>query len=181
MSRSTAAVMRCFAALGLTLGLASAGCAGAMDDELEDVNLEVTADDAIEDEVFDQMTADGKEDGELSYQAVARVVVNAGVPCSGDRVALAIAVARAESSFRPRITNTVGNARGIDRGLWQFNSYWHPEVSAACAFSPSCAARAMKRVSRSGTRWREWWTWLNGKHVPYMSRSRAAAGVACGG
>ena len=177
MTRASRAAICCATVLSIAVG----GCAPAGDDEgeLEDVNLEVTADDAMEDEVFAQMMAEEKEDGPLTYTAVARLAKNAGVPCDGDRIPLAVAVAKAESGFRPWITNTAGNARGIDRGLWQFNSYWHPEVSAACAFSPSCSARAMKRVSRSGTRWREWWTWLNGKHLPFMARSRTAKAAVC--
>jgi hypothetical protein len=177
MRRSTRAAICCATMFSIAL----TGCAPAeLDEDLEEeVNLNVTAEDEIEDTVFQQMADEGKEDGPLTYQAVARLAKNAGVPCDGDRIPLAVAVARAESSFRPWITNTIGNARGIDRGLWQFNSYWHPEVSASCAFSPSCSARAMKRVSRSGSRWREWWTWLNGKHLQYMASSRTAKAAVC--
>src|SRR5690242_16682874 len=101
------------------------GCA------VEEVDPDVVTDEDMEADAELAMTAsDGKEDSALSYATVARMVKTAGVPCTGERIALATAVARAESSFRPWITNTAGNAHGIDRGLFQINSYWHPEVSA---------------------------------------------------
>ena len=163
----------------LVMAFGGAGCGAAQEDGSDTAELVVTADDQMEDTVFDQMSAEGKEDGALSYQAVGRIVHNAGVSCSGDRTALAIAVARAESSFRPSVTNVIGNSHGTDRGLWQFNSFWHPEVSAACAVSPSCTARAMRRVTGNSTRWSEWWTYNNGRHLPYMSSARGAQAVVC--
>ena len=159
---------------------ALAGCATGEDDSSWDqVSLEVTADDATDDAAFDHASADGKADGALTYRAVAQLVVNAGVPCSGDRVALATAIARAESSFRASITNVVGNSAGTDRGLWQINSYWHPEVSKACALSASCNARAAARISTWGRYWTQWWTYKNGKHLPYMAQAKAAQDIVC--
>jgi hypothetical protein len=156
------------------------GCV-AEDIEDEEPNYEVSDEDRAADAEVDAATLDGKEDSMLSYLAVANVAHAAGVSCVGDRLAIAVAVARAESSFRTGATNTVGNAHGIDRGLWQINSYWHPEVSVACAFSASCNARAMARISNYGRSWSQWWTYNNGKHLQYMSSSRAAAAAVCGG
>ena len=167
-----------FIAFSLIFAALSAGC--ATDDEPSlDGDLTVTAEDQIEDDVFNQMSADSKQDAALSYQAVARLARNAGIACTGERIAVAVAVARAESSFRPSITNTAGNAHGIDRGLWQINSYWHPEVSASCALSPSCNARAAYRISSKGTNWNQWWTWKNNKHLPFMSQARIAQTAVC--
>jgi hypothetical protein len=170
--------------LGLfALTMSAAACTTMDDDEGEwsDADLVVTEQDQAEDQAFETVVQDDKADGALSYLAVARLVRNAGVSCSGDRIATAVAVARAESSFRPTITNTAGNAHGIDRGLWQINSYWHPEVSAACALSASCNARATARISKGATRWSEWWTYKNGKHWQYMTQARAAAHTVCTG
>ena len=172
------AVKSSIAALLLVL-LASACATSENDDDFDDGDLEVTAEDQAADQQFDQQTGDDKADGALGYRAVAQLVVDAGVPCIGDRVALAVAVARAESSFRSQITNTVGNAHGTDRGLWQINSYWHPEVTAACALSASCNARAMARISKRSTKWSEWWTYNNRKHVPFMPNARVAQAAVC--
>ncbi len=162
----------------VALALSFSACA-TEDGELMDDELDVSEEDAIEDEVFGQMSEDGKADGALSYQAVARVAKTAGLTCTGERIAIAVAVAKAESGFRPTITNTAGNTHGIDRGLWQINSYWHPNVTAACAFSPSCNARAMVRISSSGTKWSPWWTFVHGKHRPFMAQARAAQAAVC--
>ena len=168
----------------LLLLAATAACAAEGDDDdtpwTDDDNL-VSDDEVASDAELDGMLSDGKADSALGYQAVAQLAHDAGIPCTGERIALATAVAKAESGFRPRITNTAGNAHGIDRGLWQINSYWHPEVSATCALSASCNARAAARISRQGRRWREWWTWKNTKNVPFMSRARAAQAAVCGG
>ncbi len=148
-------------------------------EEEDDPDL-VTEEDMAADEELEGMLGDGKEDSALSYVAVAQLVKTAGVPCTGERIATAVAVAKAESGFRPQITNTIGNARGIDRGLFQINSYWHPEVSVACAFSASCNTRAAVRISKVATRWTEWWTWKNGKHIQFMTSARAAQRSVCG-
>jgi hypothetical protein len=165
----------------LTVTLVAAFAAGcAAEAEEGDFEDEVTDEDLEADAELDGLLGDGKEDSALSYQAVAQLVKNAGVPCTGERIATAVAVAKAESGFRPQITNTVGNAHGIDRGLFQINSYWHPEVSATCALSASCNTRQAVRISKVATTWREWWTWKNGKHIPFMTSSRAAQRSVCG-
>ena len=150
------------------------GCTTPDDDEFEVDDADREADNA-----FDEATADGKADSALSYLAVAQLARNAGLACSGDRIALAVAVAKAESNFRANATNTAGNSHGVDRGLWQINSYYHPNVSDACAFSPSCNARAMASISRFGTTWRPWWTYVNGKHLPFMASARSAQATLC--
>ncbi len=163
--------------------LASLVSACVMDDDTDepwtDEDNVVTGDDQVNDQALDDVLQDSKADGALSYRAVAQLAKDAGISCSGDRIALATAVAKAESGFRPTSTNTAGNAHGIDRGLWQINSYWHPEVSAACALSASCNARAAARISSKGTKWSQWWTYKNGKHLPFMSQARAAKAAVC--
>jgi hypothetical protein len=160
--------------------IALSGCA-VDDEEFDPADYEVTDEDQAEDDAFNSLALDGKADAALTYSAVAKLAKTAGVACSGDRIAIAVAVAKAESGFRPDATNTAGNAHGIDRGLWQVNSYWHPEVSATCALSPSCNARAMYNISKRGTYWKPWWTYVNGKHLPYMSQARSAQRAVCGG
>jgi hypothetical protein len=159
--------------------LALSACA-LDEDDFDPADYEVTEADVAEDEAFAAVANDSKADAALTYLAVAKLAKAAGLTCGGERIAIAVAVAKAESGFRPDATNTVGNTRGIDRGLWQINSYWHPNVSKECAFSPSCNARAMYNISKKGTTWRPWWTWVNGKHLPFMSQARAAQRSVCG-
>ena len=160
------------------LALALNAC--AMDDEdFDPADYEVTEEDLAEDDAFNTLANDSKADAALTYTAVAKLAKAAGVACTGERIAIAVAVAKAESGFRPDATNTAGNAHGIDRGLWQVNSYWHPEVSKTCALSPSCNARAMYNISKKGTYWKPWWTYVNKKHVPFMSQARGAQNAVC--
>ncbi len=168
------------ALIALTASLAAAGCATDDYDGDYEGDAEDLVPDAAADQEFGQATQDGKADGVLGYQAVAKLAKDAGVACTGERIAIAVAVAKAESGFRTNATNTAGNAHGVDRGLWQINSYWHPNVSAACAFSPSCNAKAMANISAKGTKWSPWWTYVNRKHVPYMASARAAQRAVCG-
>src|SRR5690348_16070470 len=61
----------------------------------------------------------------------ARVASNAGF--TGDGLVMSVAIALAESGCDPsaRGVNTDGT---VDRGLWQINNYWHPDVSDQCAY-----------------------------------------------
>jgi hypothetical protein len=50
----------------------------------------------------------------------------------------------------------------MDRGILQFNSYWHKDVTDACAFNPQCAFQQAYRVSQGGTNFSQWATYQNG-------------------
>ena len=165
-----------------TVVLAAGGTACvAQDDPAANETFDALPGDSAADDAFSAATRDGKEDGALTYVAVARVALAAGLECTGERIALAVAIARAESGFHADATNTAGNSHGVDRGLWQINSYFQPNVSRTCAFSPSCNARAMVSISSQGTHWRAWWTYVNGKHLPYMPSALSAQTAVCGG
>lgn len=81
---------------------------------------------------------------------------NAGF--TGDAAVQAAAVAKAESGGRPDAQNSTGNypETSRDRGVLQFNSFWHPEVSDECAFDPACAFREAYRVSNGGSNFGAW-------------------------
>lgn len=68
---------------------------------------------------------------------------------------VAVAVAHCESSLMPGAKSTTGGY-GLDRGLYQWNEYFHPEISDRCAYDPECATRAFCRAVRSGHL--AWWT-----------------------
>jgi Lysozyme like domain len=107
----------------------------------------------------------------------AEVARNAGF--SGDPLVTAIAVAMAESSCDPDATNTNGPTAGcpngsVDRGLWQINSCYHSEVSAACAFDPQCNADAAYRISSGGSDWTQWSTYNSGAYRQYLDDAAAA-------
>ena len=97
----------------------------------------------------------------------------------GSNCATAVAVALAESSGNTKAVNHNSDSHhSIDRGLWQINSYWHPEVSESCAFDASCNARSAKSISGGGSNWTPWSTYNGGAYRRYLSKAQAACGGA---
>jgi len=64
---------------------------------------------------------------------------------------LAIAIARAESRLNPDIR---GEADKRDRGLYQINSHFNPEVTDQCAFDPICATKWTIKELKAGRAWK---------------------------
>lgn len=73
-----------------------------------------------------------------------------------------VGIALRESGGQPAISNIVkstGPANGsVDRGLWQINSYWHPDVSDAQAYDPLQGTQAAFVISNGFTDWSAWRT-----------------------
>src|SRR5256885_461126 len=78
---------------------------------------------------------------------IARLAQQAGF--TGNDWTISVAVAEAESAgwTRARLIDTDCS---VDRGLWQINSFWHGEVSDACAFDPPCNARGTHTIWANG-------------------------------
>jgi len=109
---------------------------------------------------------------QLTDQQLVSVAKAAGF--SGAALTMAVAVALAESGGR---TDAVGrNAGSVDRGLWQINSKYHPEVSATQAFSPAGNAAAAYRISSGGSNWQPWSTYNNGSAQRMKARASRAVG-----
>jgi len=105
----------------------------------------------------------GGETGDaLTPPQIAGYAVQAGLK-NKDAIATAVGIALAESGGHPRAEcyddPQPPSCPGYtyDRGLWQFNSCWHKEVSDDDAFDPARAASAMARVSADGTTWAGAW------------------------
>jgi hypothetical protein len=115
---------------------------------------------------------------QLTDHELAEVAAGAGF--AGQALVLAIAVALAESAGRTDAVGTAGNhPPSRDRGLWQINSYWHPEVSDAQAFDPQACAAAAWRISSHGAAWTQWSTYNSGSYKQFLTRAhRAATSVA---
>jgi Lysozyme like domain len=101
---------------------------------------------------------------------------------AGQALRMAVAVGLAESGGDSRARNrnppTPGCPGGsVDRGGWQLNSCYHPEVSDACADDLGCAAHAAYRISRVGSDWTPWTTYTSGAYLaqlPAADRAIAA-------
>jgi hypothetical protein len=95
------------------------------------------------------------------------------------RAVVAVAVGMAESYCDKDAVGhnppTSGCPDGSDdRGLWQINSCYHPEVSDHCAFRPTCNARAAKRISDHGKDWSPWSAYDSGAYRQFLSVAKQA-------
>ena len=95
------------------------------------------------------------------------------------RAVTAVAIGMAESYCTVRAKHRDGPTGGcpdgsVDRGLWQINSCYHPEVSKHCAFKANCNARAAKRISDRGRNWTPWSVYNSGVYEQYLAVAKQA-------
>jgi len=60
---------------------------------------------------------------------------------------LAVKIAECESSLNP-LARRINNDGSIDRGLFQWNNLWHPEISDVCAYNIDCSTKAFCKAIR---------------------------------
>lgn len=80
---------------------------------------------------------------------------------------LAAAIAFAESGGVPGAQ--VRSSKEWSVGLWQINLYAHPMYSAAQMKDPKQNARAALQISRGGTDWSQWSTYVNGAYHAFRT------------
>jgi hypothetical protein len=98
----------------------------------------------------------------------------------------AVAVGMAESACNAGATGYNGPTAGcpsgsVDRGMWQINSCYHPEVSNSCAYDANCSAAAAYTISSAGTDWQPWSTYDYGQYLNYLGVARQAVHQVYGG
>jgi Lysozyme like domain len=110
--------------------------------------------------------------GLLLIEDAYRLATAAGF--QGDNAITIVAIAMAESGLNPHARNTAGNTPpSTDRGILQFNSYWHREISDAQADDPAEAFRQAFRVTW-GNDFHEWATFVSGAYQQYIQQVRTA-------
>lgn len=67
----------------------------------------------------------------------------------------AYVIINCESRWNPDNTYNNGDY-GIDRGLWQINSKYHPEVSNSCSYDYKCATKEALRIYKERGNWSAW-------------------------
>lgn len=119
----------------------------------------------------------------ISDVAIAQAARGAGVT-DPSALAIAVAVALAESSGRPEAHNPVPPDDSY--GLWQINLIgklrgrlkdWgltSPEQLKV----PATNAKAMASISNGGRNWRPWTTYTSGAYLLYLPRGKKAAAAA---
>jgi Lysozyme like domain len=114
-----------------------------------------------------------------AHGAAGLAVAAAQAGFTGQGLRLAVAVGLAESGGSPTARGpnppTPGCLTGsIDRGAWQLNDCYHPEVTDSCADDLACAASATYRISAAGTDWREWTTFESGAYQAQLATADQA-------
>jgi hypothetical protein len=90
----------------------------------------------------------------------AALLLEGGLSSGG--VVKGVAIVEAASGHEPDATHESGDeANTVDRGLWQINDVWHPEVTDEMAFDPVAATREAVRIKGSGD-WTAWSVYKNG-------------------
>jgi Lysozyme like domain len=98
---------------------------------------------------------------------LAIAAAQAGFTGQGLRLAVAVGLAESDGNPTARGPNppTPGCPYGsTDRGAWQLNDCYHPEVADACADDLACAAHQTYRISAGGTNWNQWTTYTSGAY-----------------
>ena len=116
--------------------------------------------------------------GDSPEVAAGRAAMAAGF--IGNDVAVAIAVAGAESGYQP--TETHLNADGsTDYGEWQINSV-HPDVLATGDWRNvgDNARMAFAIFAAAGHRWTPWATWTSGRYLGWLPQADQAVTVLSG-
>ena len=103
----------------------------------------------------------------LSAREIAWLVRNAG---GSDPTAVAVALAESGGNTAA-LHADIGS---YDRGLWQINSKYHPEVSDSCAFSATCSTTAAKTISNNWTDFSPWSSYTFGGYQAYMPVATSA-------
>ncbi|WP_327003018.1 transglycosylase SLT domain-containing protein [Dactylosporangium sp. NBC_01737] len=130
------------------------------------------------------VASNGAQIAAVGIDLCAQVGYSAGF--RGNSLVTAVAIAMAESSCNPSAVGSNPAGTGcpngsLDRGLWQINNCWHPEVNDTCAYNAQCNANAAYTISYSGTYWQPWSTYNNGAYAGYLSAAQAAVDRLGGG
>lgn len=113
----------------------------------------------------------------MTISDIINVAENAGF--TGQDLVTAVAVAMAESSGNPNALGDIGIGQG-SFGLWQINSYWHPEYGPDFTklYDPQTNANAAYSVySAAGNSFTPWTTFKTGAYQSYVSTVAAAIAV----
>lgn len=87
---------------------------------------------------------------------------------SGGDLAIAVAIAYAESSGNPNAVGDVDLGRSI--GLWQINLAAHPEYSESELYDPQTNANAAYAIYQAaGESFKPWTTFNTGAYTKYLS------------
>lgn len=91
----------------------------------------------------------------------------------GEDLVKSVAVAKAESSFRPRAEHLNPNGT-VDHGLWQINDVNSDILAMGDPYDPATNARMAYAIQTRAGDWSDWVTSNGGMDIPFIEEARAA-------
>lgn len=96
----------------------------------------------------------------------------------GQGLADIVGIAGAESQYFTNAFNGVGNVAGVDRGILQINSAFHPDVPDSAAYDPVQAFRSAFAISKGGTDFTSWVTFDTGAYKSWLPKGLSLPSIA---
>jgi hypothetical protein len=116
--------------------------------------------------------ADIPTTGTLGIDEIANLLLTHGFPSQkGAEVGTAVVLCESAGKIDARNVNSDGS---IDRGLWQINKRWHPDITDKCAYNPACSTMAASRISGLGTNFGAWTCYKSGAYKKHLAAAERA-------
>lgn len=113
---------------------------------------------------------------------VAEALHQEGITGRGRReIGVAVCWAESHGDDQARLDNTTLTppGKGIDRGLFQINSFWQPQVTDEMAFDGAENIRQAVAIYRAnGATWNPWVTYRTGAYKRYLEMGECAVEAA---
>lgn len=93
---------------------------------------------------------------DLSVQEHVWKIMTEEYGLSFDEAQHGMAIVQCESKWNKEAEQFKRNTQGVDRGLFQINSHFHPEVPASCAYDVYCGTRAAMKIYQDWGGWDAW-------------------------
>jgi hypothetical protein len=111
----------------------------------------------------------------LGFPELAILVTNSAIKQKDVAIGIIMAESGGRTDARNHVVNPSSPADGSwDRGIWQWNSYWHKEISDVDADDPQRATEYAAWISKGGTSWSAWTTFNHGSHLKHIPAAQAA-------
>lgn len=116
----------------------------------------------------------------VSDSDICKLIHDSGAPANLADIVTFTAIVLAESGGNAYAVGVNGNPnrpsyRSLDVGLFQINTYWHPQYSIANLLDPLANTLAARTLSGGWATFAPWNAWHNGAFNAFVPRAYAAA------
>lgn len=105
---------------------------------------------------------------QLTWKEALALCYEAGFRDKGLVTAVAVMAAESARFIKASHDNAPAGGLGIDRGLFQINSYWHRQLSDEEAYRARPNIAYAFQLSSKGRDWTAWSTYKSKAHVKYL-------------